>query len=153
MSKINIFTEGSIKLPYHGAERKFIRKAASEILTIKQTGDVIVNIILTDNETIAAINGSYRKKNYATDVISFANREEPFPAPSGSAEELGDVYISLEKALEQSSEFEVSFRDEMKRLLVHGILHLLGYDHERSKDDKKLMEAQEEMLFRSLEKI
>lgn len=111
---------------------------------------VSISIILTDNETIHEINREYRGKDKPTDVISFAYRDEPFPSPEDIAEELGDIYISLEKAEEQAPEFEVTFRDELKRLLVHGILHLLGYDHERSPEDEKKMQALEEKITGSI---
>lgn len=150
MAELDIFTEGSVRLPYRGADKSFIRNTSQSILTLINTGSVHVNIILSDNEFIRGINSSYREKDYPTDVISFAYREEPFPDASGGPEELGDIYISLEKALEQSVEYGVSFRDELRRLLVHGILHLTGYDHERSAEDEKIMEAEEERILGSL---
>lgn len=150
MAGIDIFTEGGVKLPYRDTNRAFIRKTSQAVLELINTGSVHVNIILSDNEFIRGINSSYRGKDYPTDVISFAYREEPFPDATGGPEELGDIYISLEKAFEQSVEYGVSFRDEMKRLLVHGILHLAGYDHERSAVDKKIMEAEEERILGSL---
>ncbi|HPS59512.1 MAG TPA: rRNA maturation RNase YbeY [Spirochaetota bacterium] len=150
MAEIDIFTEGGVRLPYKGTGKAFLRKTSQAILALINTGSVHINIILSDNEFIREINRSYREKDYPTDVISFAYREEPFPDAAGGPEELGDIYISLEKALEQSAEYGVSFRDELKRLLVHGILHLTGYDHERSAEDEKIMETEEERILGSL---
>lgn len=150
MAGIDIFTEGGISLPYKGAGRAFIKKTSQAILALINAGNVHVNIILSGNEFIKDINSSYRGKDYPTDVISFAYREEPFPDATGGPEELGDIYISLEKTLEQSAEYGVSFSDELKRLLVHGMLHLAGYDHERSAEDEKIMEAEEERILGSL---
>jgi probable rRNA maturation factor len=65
-------------------------------------------------------------------------------------EELGDIYISLEKAEEQAKDFEVTFMDESLRLLIHGILHLLGYDHERSIEDEKIMQKLEEDILQKI---
>ncbi len=150
MADIDIFTEGGIKLPYLDITRQYIRKTSLAILELTDAGNVHVNLILTDNKFIHEINSSYRDKDYPTDVISFAYRDEPFPGTGEVTEEFGDIYISLEKALEQATLYGVSLRDELKRLLVHGILHLAGYDHERSADDEKIMEAEEERVLGSL---
>ena len=147
---VDIFTEGRIRLPFKGADRAFIRRTSLAILGLIHAVDVHVSIILSDNDFIREINCSYRGKDYPTDVVSFAYREEPFPGISESPEELGDIYISLEKALEQSAEYGVAFRDELKRLLVHGMLHLTGYDHEKSIEDERLMESEEERVLNSL---
>lgn len=146
MRVIEIFTEGKITLPYHGIEKGYISEVSEKILSETKTDNVSVSLIFTDNEVIHEINRDYRGKDKSTDVISFAYRDEPFPLPADIAEELGDVYISLEKAKEQASEYEVTLQDEIKRLLVHGILHILGYDHERSPEDEKTMQDLEEQL-------
>jgi probable rRNA maturation factor len=146
MAEIDIFTEGGIKLPYKEITKQYIRKTSLAILELIDSGNVHVNLIFTDNQFIHGINSRYRDKDYPTDVISFAYREEPFPGTDEGTEEFGDIYISLEKALEQSAIYRVSLRDELKRLLVHGMLHLAGYDHERSAADEKIMEAEEERV-------
>ena len=146
MRAIEVFTEGDVSLPYNGIDSKYISAVSAKILEQTATDNVSVSVILTDNAAIHEINLEYRGKDNATDVISFAYRDEPFPAPAGITEELGDVYISLEKAAEQAAEFGVTFVEEMHRLLVHGILHLLGYDHERSPEDEKKMQELEEKI-------
>jgi probable rRNA maturation factor len=83
-------------------------------------------------------------------VISFAYRDDLFPGINGEIEELGDIYISLEKASEQSLDYEVSLKDELKRLLVHGILHLIGYDHEISDKEDKRMRDMEDKIFNEI---
>jgi len=87
------------------------------------------------------INRDYRGKDCTTDVIAFAMGEGEF----GSINEqvLGDIVISLDRALLQASERGASLKDEIDFLLIHGILHLHGYDHERNEDDRLLMEAKE----------
>ncbi len=108
---------------------------------------VALSIILTDDAGIRKINRKYRGKARPTDVISFAYRENPFPFPGSAVEELGDVYISCERAMDQAARFGVTPAEEIMRLLAHGILHLAGYDHERSMDDAALMNAkQDEVL-------
>ncbi len=105
-----------------------------------------MNYIVTDNTYIQEINNQYRNKNYPTDVISFTE-EDDFPGMEDSGcKFLGDVYLSLEKALEQSTEYKVTFPDEVKRLVVHSILHLIGYDHEISKFEEKRMFQMEDKI-------
>lgn len=146
MRKIEVFTEGEVSLPYSGITNDYILSCSEKVLELTKTDNVSVSVILTDNVTIHEINMEYRGKDKPTDVISFAYRDEPFPAPDNIMEELGDVYISLEKATEQAAEYEVTLKAEVKRLLVHGILHLLGYDHEKSPEDEKKMQDLEEKL-------
>ncbi len=150
MRLIEVFTEGEISLPYLGIDNEYISSVSEKILELNDTDNISVSIILTDNNKIHEINREFRGKDNPTDVISFAYREEPFPFPAEMTEELGDIYISLEKASEQAVEFEVSFQEEIKRLLIHGCLHLLGYDHERSPEDEIIMQEMEDKIFNSI---
>jgi probable rRNA maturation factor len=84
-----------------------------------------ISVVFTDDRVIRGLNGTYRKKDMATDVLSF-----PQAAGPGEDRSLGDLVISVETAKRQAKEFGVTFRDEMARLTIHGILHLCGYDHE-----------------------
>jgi probable rRNA maturation factor len=147
MLNIGIFTEGNLSLPYNNIPEKFFTAVTEAVLKHTDTGNVSVSIILTDNEFIRTLNSDYRGKDTATDVISFAYRDEPFPVIENVAEELGDVYISLEKASEQAAEYEVTFTDELKRLIIHGVLHLLGYDHEKSDEENERMTSLESEIF------
>ncbi len=150
MKRIEIYTEGNISLPYKELTAKYIETLTKKILTLNKVDNVALCIILTDNEVIHKINREYRSKDKPTDVISFAYRDEPFPLCDGMEEELGDIYISLEKAEEQAKDFKVTFMDEFLRLLIHGILHLLGYDHERSIEDEKIMQKLEEDILQKI---
>jgi len=101
-----------------------------------------LSILLTDDKEIHRLNKDYRGKDKATDVLSF-------PLEEGGL--LGDVVISLPTAKRQAKEYGVSFQAEFFRLLVHGTLHLLGFEHERvSKAKAEKMRRTEERLFRSL---
>ena len=74
-------------------------------------------------------------------------RTSTFPRSNTEVEHLGDIYLSLERAFENSQEYSVDFISELKLLLVHGVLHLLGYDHELSeRDDKRMREREQEIL-------
>ena len=73
-----------------------------------------------------------------TDIIAFSYRENPFPKIDSKSEPLGDIYISLEKASENARIYEIAFENEVKRLIIHGVLHLTGYDHDNSNEEKKM---------------
>lgn len=100
-----------------------------------------ISLTFTDNEGIRSLNREYRNKDAATDVLSFplydfAGGETPIP---GMQVELGDIVLSLERAREQASELGHSFPREAAFLCVHSVLHLLGYDHERSREEEEDM--------------
>ncbi|HNX24550.1 MAG TPA: rRNA maturation RNase YbeY [Spirochaetota bacterium] len=150
MRNIEIFTEGNINLPYKNLAENFFLSITDSTLIETETDNVSVNLILTDDEYIKSINSGYRGKDKPTDVISFAYRDDPFPVIDNPVEELGDIYISLERASEQAVEYEVTLADELKRLVIHGVLHLLGYDHELSEEDEKRMNILEEKIFNAI---
>lgn len=95
--------------------------------------DTSLNVILCSDDTIRALNRDYRKKDCATDVLSFPFDESDF---------LGEIYISLQRAEEQAVRFGLGYDAEVERLFVHGLLHLLGYDHE-NENERSEMEQRE----------
>ena len=99
--------------------------------------DVFVSVTLCDNEYIHCLNKRFRGVDRPTDVLSFPmyEREEILESYSREPLELGDIVISLERAFLQSREIGNTFLEEIVFLTVHSVLHLLGYDHERSKED------------------
>jgi len=147
---IEICREGSIRFPFRGLKKRELHDAAERVLFLLGLEDARATVILTDNASIRPINKQYRKKDRPTDVISFAGRDNPFPEPPGREEHLGDIYLSLEQAWLQHEEYSPSFRDEVRRLLVHGILHLVGYDHEKSKREEARMRKKEDEILRRL---
>lgn len=120
---------------------KVIEKV-SELLGVESS---IVSIVLVDNEYIHKINKEYRNVDRETDVISFAFMDDETNPESGITD-LGEIYISLEKAHSQSEEYGHSFKRELCFLLTHGLLHLLGYDHMTEEDEKEMFGLQEEVL-------
>ncbi|MBI3752476.1 MAG: rRNA maturation RNase YbeY [Deltaproteobacteria bacterium] len=126
--------------------------------------DVELSILLTDNHGIHKLNRRYLKKDKPTDVLSFPMWEiplsvaseypPPVPLQRGIKGEdaycsrvlLGDVVISVETAKAQAKENAVTLDQEMARLLIHGILHLLGFDHERGRKEALRMKKEEERL-------
>ena len=123
-----------------------LHKAMNIASNLHSLEDSTVNIILVDNAKIREINREYRGVDRETDVISFALNDFEVTFP-WEREELGDIYISVEKALEQSREYGHSFDREPVYLAVHGLLHLLGYDH-LEEAEKKEMRQEEEKSWR-----
>ncbi|MBN1498052.1 MAG: rRNA maturation RNase YbeY [Spirochaetes bacterium] len=146
MAQIEVFTEG-ITLPYGDVTRQKVKNIAAAVADCLDLQNARITIILTGDAYIRTINSEYRSIDAPTDVISFANRDNPFPDIDASQEEIGDVYISAERAERQSHEYRVSLMDEVKRLIIHGILHLVGYDHERSDEDEEIMLQKEDELW------
>lgn len=109
-----------------------------------------VSVTLVDNEFIHNLNRDYRHIDRPTDVISFAfldgNNEKDKIFQSGQNVVLGEIYISFDKAREQAASYGHSLDRELKFLFVHGILHLLGYDHMNPDDEKIMFALQDEIL-------
>ena len=104
----------------------------------------LLNVVIVDNEKIREINKEYRNKDAVTDVISFAF-EEVKDVDYEDVRFLGEIYISYERCKEQAADFGHSVRREFCYLAVHGLIHLLGYDHIKE-EDKKVMRALEEEI-------
>ena len=101
-----------------------------------------------DNEYIHKINKEYRGVDRPTDVISFALEDEPDIKLDHRI--LGDIYISIDKAREQANEYGHSLKRELCFLTVHGVLHLLGYDHMKSKKDEEVMFGKQDKILNDL---
>ncbi|MGM9878391.1 MAG: rRNA maturation RNase YbeY [Bacilli bacterium] len=104
----------------------------------------LLNIVIVDNKKIQEINREYRNKDAVTDVISFAF-EEVDDVNYEDFRFLGEIYISYERCVSQASDYGHSVKREFCYLAVHGLLHLLGYDH-MVDEDKKIMRALEEEI-------
>ena len=103
------------------------------------------NVIIVDNKKIREINKIYRNIDKETDVISFA-LEDSKDSFKLQKRVLGDIYISADKAISQANEYSHSTLREFSFLSVHGLLHLLGYDHMNEEDEKIMFEKQELIL-------
>ncbi|MFY0757527.1 rRNA maturation RNase YbeY [Metabacillus dongyingensis] len=112
--------------------------------------DAELSVTFVDNEKIKEINRVYRSKDQVTDVISFAMEEQGEGEVSIVGVDmppvLGDIIISVPRASEQAEEYGHSFTRELGFLAVHGLLHLLGYDHMTEEDEKKMFGKQKEIL-------
>jgi rRNA maturation RNase YbeY len=107
-----------------------------------------LSLLLTDDKEIQSLNRTYRELDKATDVLSFPQDEDAVNETGDTL--LGDVVISVETAARQAEEHHLSFNEELILLAIHGILHLLGYDHERSPQDARIMQDQTQAVFETL---
>ena len=112
--------------------------------------DPYISVTIVNNDYIHEINRTYRHKDAPTDVISFAfldgNPERDNLFHSGQMVVLGEIYISIDKAKEQALSYGHSLDRELKFLFVHGLLHLLGYDHMTEVEEKIMFRLQDEIL-------
>ena len=112
------------------------------------SGNYVTDVTIVDNKAIHKINRDYRKVDRPTDVISFAflDDKNEVPQKDGSPICLGEIIISYEKAETQAKEYEHSLLREMSFLFVHGMLHLLGYDHMEKEQEIVMFKLQDEIL-------
>jgi probable rRNA maturation factor len=129
-----------------GVERRALARKAKIVLAAIELADGELSVSLVGDEEIRRLNREYRGKDRATDVLSFSLREGEH---GDVASALGDVVISLETAARQARERRATIEWEVDRLLVHGILHLAGYDHEVSaREERRMKRKEREMLAR-----
>ena len=127
-------------------EIKSIKKYVKKCLKEEKVKNASFNIILTTNEEIKKLNTKYRNIEQETDVISFALEDEKQEKFFLKERVLGDIYISIDKAKSQSKEYGHSLKRELSFLAVHGLLHLLGYDHMKKEDEEIMFKKQEMIL-------
>lgn len=114
---------------------------------IDNRNDYDLSVSFVDNKTIRNINRDYRNIDKSTDVISFAMLDsEDIVFQDNSNLDLGDIFISVETAKQQAKDLNQSLNREILFLFIHGLLHLLGFDHEDLEDEKKMFKLQEEIL-------
>ena len=106
----------------------------------------VLSLHLVGDETIRALNAEHRDKDAATDVLSFPLFEPGFALPPDEPVHLGDVVVSYPRAVAQADEYGHSVEREVAYLVAHGVLHVLGYDHEEESDRLRMREKEEEAL-------
>ena len=126
-------------------DEKLLYKVANYALEFEKVSNAVLNIIIVDNEYIHKINREYRGVDRETDVISFA-LEDDDTFVKLPIRVLGDIYISIDRVKSQALEYGHSETREISFLTVHGILHLLGYDHMKEEDEKIMFNKQDNIL-------
>lgn len=145
--EIEIRTEPE-ELPVSKEERAAVRRAIETVGRLYGAEGAEVSVTLTDDAHIHVINREYRNVDRPTDVISFAltESEEPEIIGGGEHEVLGDLIISLERMRAQAAEYGHTELRELSFLTVHGMLHLLGYDHMEAEERQEMEEEQRAVM-------
>ena len=123
-----------------GVDPRTIRRRAEQVLRELNVGPAELSVMLCGDQFIRELNREYRQKDKPTDVLSFPMESEVMHIPEANElpRMLGDVVISIETAERQAIQFKRSLLKESTWLLIHGILHLLGYTHETDKDEREM---------------
>lgn len=139
-SEVRVCTQGG---PFDGISAATVKRRAEKMLAALGLEGAELSVALVDDAAIHALNRDYRGKDRPTDVLAFAMEEgEPTPAPRGAkgqpARVLGDVIVSIDTAGKQARKRRRPLLDEVTMLLAHGLLHLLGYDHETDEEEREM---------------
>ena len=132
----------------HPVDSKVLQSQIGQLLEKLGETQCELSLLLTDDAEIRRLNKTYRNLDHATDVLSFPQDEDAVNESGDTL--LGDVVISVETAARQAEEHHLSFNEELILLAIHGILHLLGYDHERSPQDARIMKDKTQVIFETL---
>ncbi len=129
--------------------RRLLLDRGKRLLELLDRPGQLFSLVLVDDATMADFNHRYRKKEGTTNVLSFpaGDDDENFP---GRSSELGDILISLDTAYKEAGEQNTSLHFRVAELMIHGLLHLLGYDHERSEEEAQAMWEKEKQLIRQI---
>ncbi len=127
-------------------ELETVLKVLESAIKKEKLDNVSFNLIIVDNEYIHELNRDYRNIDRETDVITFALEDEDSIVLPLDERVLGDIYISIDKAVSQAEEYGHSLLRELSFLAVHGFYHLLGYDHMTEDEEKVMFKKQEEVL-------
>ena len=129
-------------------DETMLLKKTKAFLNVLDCPDAEVSIVITDDEKIAELNEKYLNRKGATNVISFPMQEGDFTNISPNL--LGDIVISADTAEKESRLANINFEKRLIQLLIHGLLHLLGYDHEKDETDALIMENKEKEIEESI---
>ncbi|MDP2930011.1 MAG: rRNA maturation RNase YbeY [bacterium] len=113
-----------------------VKRIARDVLCREKRKTAGLTIVFLNAGEIKKLNLKYRRKNCPTDVLSFGSKEQDY---------LGEVIICPEEVRKNAKENKIVFKKEMTRVLIHGLLHLLGYDHQKSRPQKQIMLSKQEL--------
>ena len=128
-----------------GLKKQEIKRKMAKLLEDLGFLDKELSILLTSDQTIARLNEAYLGRQGPTNVIAFPMEEQP-QGNQAISPMLGDIVVSVDMAIKEAKETGESVTEAIDRLLIHGLLHLAGYDHENSEEEARRMRAQEERL-------
>jgi len=148
---VNVRIKRSIHFPY---ARNWPKTIITTVLREEKVADAMeIDCLITDDVAMHKLNWKYRGVDKPTDVLSFALTDKlrgvgfiDFPALPGIANKLGEIVISYPSAEFQASQYDSGLEQELILLLVHGTLHLLGYDHVKREDARKMLKRQKEVI-------
>ena len=130
---------------------KLLKRRTAWLMRQTNVADHDLSILLVNDEEISWLNSHYRNKQGPTNVLSFPFTENrDLSLNTLPVYELGDIIISVETALREAKQLNVSFHDRLTWLITHGMLHLLGHDHERSDEEAQAMWTLENKLIKQL---
>jgi probable rRNA maturation factor len=121
--------------PRRGIRGEFVKRSVRVVLQGERKPGATISVVFIDGRRCRELNRKYLHHDYATDVISF-------PLEEGENLE-GEIYVNLDRAREQARRYKVTFRNEVARLIVHGTLHLVGYDDLRPRDAQRMKHREE----------
>jgi len=153
---MNVAVDTIVNSDLDEREKEFLTRLARQVIRSvlekegKRFRQAEVSVLFTDDDFIAELNSQYRGEEGPTDVLSFPmmdpDSEVDATFVEGIPEMLGDIVISLDTAKRQAGEKDQALRKELELLLVHGMLHLLGYDHDEPEKEMVMWQKQEEIL-------
>ncbi|MFA5935872.1 MAG: rRNA maturation RNase YbeY [Patescibacteria group bacterium] len=119
----------------------------------KRTARGSLSVQFVTEAKIAKLNGAYRGKHRSTDVLSFSSTEGDFPGASSKEYEWGDIFVCPAYAKREARRRSISLVEELLRLVSHGTLHLLGYDHANERDEMKMFALQESAVESAMRRV
>ena len=139
----NVEVSGSVPRFSQREIGAFARKVLLALEKLDRLDEEITefSIALVDDETITALNRKFRRKNRTTDVLTFP-ADDSYADPQSKGRPLGDVVISIDQARRQAAAEKHSLATEIRYLIVHGVLHALGYDHESDQGEMNALEVE-----------
>lgn len=149
--KYNLLNHSSISMPrsfvqswLNALEKELIREKIVSKAIKKKSKEIELTVVFIDSANMRKLNREFRKRDYATDVLSFESHER---------QSLGELAICPQVLKKQAKEHGLSFKEELGYMLIHGVLHLLGYDHEKSPKEAKVMFTLQDAIFDRLLKL
>ncbi len=128
-----------------GVDARALKRTMQSLLAAVDEGESSISVTLVDDAAIQRINAEHRGKDKSTDVLSFPLFDESSTDPEIDERLLGDIVISIDTARRQAADYDAPLQNEIYRLLIHGLLHVMGHDHMEA-EERAEMEAEERRL-------